>query len=207
MTTNYAYPLDILDPDDRTVVLIDSASLHATSRELQVSIDYKKLRNFFVRETRLIKIYYFATLRIEEASSHCTMQPLIDWLDYNGYTTVTRTYKDYAGDSTRKRTKHVCVDMAVTAMALLDKVDHFILFAGDGDLVSLVEMLSSHGKKVSIFSSMRSNPPIVADELRRCSDAVVDIGNYVSEFASDKPLRSRREESATVEETDEEEAD
>jgi uncharacterized LabA/DUF88 family protein len=114
----------------------------------------------------LLRAFYYTTI-IEEQNS--TVRPLIDWLGYNGYAVVTKATKE-------RRTKgKISIDLAVDAMELADQVDEIVLFSGDGDYRRLVEAVQRRGVRVRVVSTISSQPPMIADELRRQADAFIDL--------------------------------
>src|SRR5262245_12319033 len=54
-------------------------------------------------------------------------------------------------------------------------LDHVVLFSGDGDFRRLVEAVQRKGVRVSVVSTIRSSPPMVADELRRQADTFIEL--------------------------------
>jgi uncharacterized LabA/DUF88 family protein len=60
-------------------------------------------------------------------------------------------------------------------MELAARVDHVVLFSGDGDFRPLVESLQRQGVRVSVVSTIRSQPPMIADELRRQADNFIEL--------------------------------
>lgn len=60
-------------------------------------------------------------------------------------------------------------------MELADHVDHVVLFSGDGDFRPLIESLQRKGVRVSVVSTIRSQPPMIADELRRQADNFIEL--------------------------------
>jgi uncharacterized LabA/DUF88 family protein len=60
---------------------------------------------------------------------------LIDWLDYNGYTVVTKPTKEYVDAAGRRKLKgNMDIELAVDAMEIAEHVDQIALFSGDGML-------------------------------------------------------------------------
>src|SRR5512141_1959579 len=179
----------------KIALLIDGANLHATSKTLGFDIDYKRLlKEFQSRGTLLRAIYYTAIIEDQEYSS---IRPLIDWLDYNGYTVVTKATKEFIDASGRRKVKgNMDIELAVNAIELAEHVDQIVLFSGDGDFRSLVETVQRRGVLVTVVSSMSSQPPLIADELRRQADVFTDllelkskIGRDPSERAAPRELR------------------
>ncbi len=170
-----------LDPQDRVVVFIDGANLYATSKAIGIDIDYRSLLADFRKKCRFLRAYYFtAYLDDQEYSS---IRPLIDWLDYNGYTMVTKPAKEFIDAAGRKKIKgNMDIEIAVEALELAPHYDHMVLFSGDGDFVSLVKALQRQAKKVTIVSTLSTPTPMVADELRRQADFFVDVVDLVKDF-------------------------
>ena len=116
--------------------------------------------------------YYTAIIEDQEYSS---ILPLIDWLDYNGYTVVTKTAKEFLDTSGRRKIKrNMNVELTVDAMELARQLDQMVLFSGDGDFRSLVEAVQRRGV-FTVVSTISSQPPMIADELRRQADAFIDL--------------------------------
>ena len=157
----------------RMALFIDGYNLNVASKVLGFDIDFRYLLNEFERRGELFRAFYYTTI-IEEQSS--TVRPLIDWLGYNGYTVVTKATKEsFDGDGRRRINGKISIDLAVDAMELANKVDEIVLFSGDGDYRRLVEAVQRRGVRVRIVSTISSQPPMIADELRRQADAFIDL--------------------------------
>ena len=159
---------------DKIALFIDGANLYATAKTLGVDIDYKRLlKEFQSRGTLLRAFYYTAVIEDQEFSS---IRPLIDWLDYNGYTVVTKATKEFIDAGGRRKVKgNMDIELAVNAMELAEHVDQIVLFSGDGDFRSLVEAVQRRGVHVTVVSTTSSQPPMIADELRRQADVFIDL--------------------------------
>src|SRR5690606_19204403 len=122
---------------------------------------------------------YTALVEDQEYSS---IRPLIDWLDYNGYKVVTKPAKEFTDSSGRRKIKgNMDIELTIDAMELTGVVDHYVLFSGDGDFLSLVEALQRAGRKVSVVSTMHSQPPMISDDLRRQADHFIDLHSLKAE--------------------------
>src|SRR5450432_4738651 len=154
---------------NRIALFIDGANLYATGKTLGFDIDYKRLlKEFHSRGTLLRAFYYTAVIEDQEYSS---IRPLIDWLDYNGYTVVTKATKEFVDQTGRRKVKgNMDIELAVDAMELAPHIDHMVLFSGDGDFRSLVDAVQRKGVRVSVVSTVSTQPSMVADELRRQAD-------------------------------------
>ena len=161
-------------PDEKIAIFIDGANLYAAAKSLEFDIDYKRLLTWFSGRARLVRAFYYTALM--EDQEYSPIRPLIDWLDYNGYTMVTKPAKEFTDSMGRRKVKgNMDIELAIDMMELADNVDHIILFSGDGDFRRLVESVQRKGVRVSVVSSVRTSPPMVADELRRQADHFVDL--------------------------------
>ena len=161
-------------PNERIALFIDGANLFAAAKQLEFDIDYKRMLDLFASKGRLIRaLYYTALIENEEYSS---IRPLVDWLDYNGYSMVTKPVKEFTDTAGRRKMKgNMDIELAVDVMDLADKLDHAVIFSGDGDFRSLVAAVQRRGVRVSVVSTLKSQPPMVADELRRQADNFIDL--------------------------------
>lgn len=155
-----------LKQHERTAVFIDGPNFYATCRSLGYDIDYLKIRNTLDESCDLTRIYFYVP--ITDSEEHIPIKPLIDWLDYNGYTVVTRMNKD---TTDRKRPTKMSVEIALGMVEMAKHVDHMLLFSGDSDLVSALDYVQKRGVVVSVVSTLQS----IADELRRKADIFIDI--------------------------------
>ena len=198
-----------MSSSERVAVFIDGANLYATAKALAFDIDYKRLLKEFQGRGRLVRAFYYTAL-IED-QEYSSIRPLIDWLDYNGYRVVTKPTKEFVDSTGRRKVKgNMDIELAIDALELAPFIDHAVIFSGDGDFRSLVEALQRRGVRVSVVSTITSQPPMVADELRRQCDEFVDIAHLVSRIGRDPQERAERiqrsaERRATVEEGEEEE--
>jgi uncharacterized LabA/DUF88 family protein len=135
-------------------------------------------------------LYYTAVLEDTEFAS---LRPLIDWLDYNGYTMVTKPAKEFVDDSGRRRVKgNMDVELAVDVMKLAPTLDHVVLFSGDGDFCALVAAVREKGKRVTVVSTLATQPVMIADTLRRQADQFLDLVDIESQICREtpRPVRS-----------------
>ena len=160
--------------EERLALFVDGANLYAAARSLGFDVDYKRLLDLFAKKGRLIRAFYYTTL-IED-QEYSPIRPLIDWLDYNGYSMVTKPIKEFTDSQGRRKAKgSVDIDLVIDAMEMADKVDHILLFSGDGDFRRLVDAVQRKGVRVTVVSTIRAQPPMVADELRRQADNFIEL--------------------------------
>src|SRR3981081_254158 len=169
----------MMSVESKIALFIDGANVYATAKTLGFDIDYKRLlKEFQSHGTLLPAFYYTAIIEDQEYSS---IRPLIDWLDYNGYTVVTKPAKEFDdGEGRRRFKRNMSVELAVDAMELAEHVDQIVLFTGDGDFRPLVEAVQRRGVRVTVVSTISSQPPLIADELRRQADAFIDMAEFQS---------------------------
>ena len=161
-------------PDERIALFIDGSNLYAAARALNVEIDYKKLLSSFAGQGRLVRAFYYTAL--VEDQDYSPIRPLVDWLDYNGYTMVTKPAKEFTDPAGRRKVKgNMDIELAIDMLELSNSIDHAVLFSGDGDFRRLVEAVQRKGVRVTVVSSVKTNPPMIADELRRQSDFFMEL--------------------------------
>ncbi|HTP82373.1 MAG TPA: NYN domain-containing protein [Alphaproteobacteria bacterium] len=168
-------------PQERLALFIDGANLYSAARSLGFDIDYKRLLSLFQSKGRLIRAFYYTAL-VEE-QDYSPIRPLIDWLDYNGYTMVTKPVKEFTDAAGRRKVKgSMDIELAIDVMEMADRLDHIVLFSGDGDFRRLVEAVQRRGVRVTVVSTIRSQPPMVSDELRRQADAFVELQDLMPQI-------------------------
>jgi uncharacterized LabA/DUF88 family protein len=169
---------------NKIALFIDGANLFATAKTLGFDIDYKRLLKEFESRATLVRAFYYTTL-IED-QEYSSIRPLIDWLDYNGYTVVTKATKEFIDASGRRRVKgNMDIELAVDAMEMSEHVDELVLFSGDGDFRSLVEAIQRRGVRVTVVSTISTQPVMIADELRRQADVFLDLRELQPRIARD----------------------
>ena len=178
-------------PPNKLALFIDGANLHATAKALGFEIDYKRLLNEFQSWGTLTRAYYYTTIIEDQESS--SIRPLVDWLAYNGYSVVTKPTKEFVDATGRRKTRgSMEVELAVHAMELAEHIDHLVLFSGDGDFRMLAEAVQRRGVRFTVVSTIASQPPMVADELRRQADEFIDIVELQPFIVRDPAARPAR---------------
>ncbi|MBR0746571.1 NYN domain-containing protein [Bradyrhizobium japonicum] len=159
---------------NKIALFIDGANLYATAKALGFDIDYKRLLEEFQSRGELFRAFYYtAVIEDQEFSS---IRPLLDWLDYNGFTVVTKATKEFVDASGRRKIKgNMDIELTVDAMELAEHIDQMVLFSGDGDFRLLVEAVQRRGVRVTVISTIATQPPMIADELRRQADVFTDL--------------------------------
>ncbi len=173
-------------PQERVALFIDGANLYATARALGFDIDYKRLLELFSTQCNLIRAFYYTAL-IED-QDYSPIRPLVDWLDYNGFTMVTKPTKEFTDSMGRRKIKgNMDIELAIDVMEMAPHLDHIVLFSGDGDFRRLVEAVQRKGVRVTVASTVRSQPAMIADELRRQADTFLDLTDLQDQIERDLP--------------------
>ena len=182
--------VSIVQPEwvERVAVFIDGDDLYAASRMLGFSVDYKNLLAYFEQRSYLVRAYYYAALL--NSKPHSPLRPLISWLGYNGYTVVTKPAREPAASGQRQVGGNVDIEMAVDVLDLTPSLDHVVIFSGNGDLCRLVAAVQCDGVQVTVISTIRTRPAMIADALRRQADAFVDLADLAEHI-----MRKRAEPS------------
>ena len=184
-------------PEERIAIFIDGSNLYSSARSLGFDIDYRRLLEMFREKGRLIRAFYYTALL--EDQEYSPIRPLVDWLDYNGYTMVTKPTKEFTDPMGRRRSKgNMDIELAIDMLEMAQHLDHAVLFSGDGDFRRLVEAVQRRGVRVSVVSTMRSAPPMVSDDLRRQADSFIELQDLAPSIARahhgrEEPARLRSE--------------
>jgi uncharacterized LabA/DUF88 family protein len=167
---------------EKIALFIDGSNLYAAARALGFDIDYKNLLELFSSKGQLVRAYYYTALM--EDQEYLPIRPLVDWLDYNGYTMVTKPTKEFTDSMGRRKIKgNMDMELAIDVLEMADHLDHAILFSGDGDFRRLVEAVQRRGVRVTVVSTFQSSPPMVADELRRQADTFIELNDLAPQLA------------------------
>ena len=185
----------IFYPQERIALFIDGSNLYAAARALDFDIDYKRLLQHFAAKGQLVRALYYTALM--DDAEYSPLRPLVDWLDYNGYTMVTKPTKEFTDAAGRRKIKgNMDIELAIDVMEMAPHLDHIVLFSGDGDFRRLLEAVQRKGLRCTVVSTVKSQPPMVADELRRQADHFIDLVDLQATIGrgGDRPQRPPRED-------------
>lgn len=186
--------------NERIALFIDGANLYSAAKNISVEIDYRKLLDEFRKRGRLLRAYYYTAL--VENDDYSPIRPLVDWLQYNGFNVITKAAREFTDRDGRRRVKgDMDVEITVDMMNMAAHLDHIVLFSGDGDLRSVVQAVKDKGVRVSVVSTVKSQPAMISDELRRTADTFIDLADLAQLIG-----RPRREHD-DVDEDDEDDED
>ena len=168
---------------EKTALFIDGANLYKAARALGFDMDYKSLLAKSRSASKLLRAYYFTAIQEDRDQDYSPLRPLVDWLDYNGYTMVTKMAREYTDAMGKKRFKgSTDIELVVEMLNLAPKLDHIILFTGNGDFKRAIEAAQAMGVRVTIVSTIKSQPPMASDELRRQADRFFDLAELEKEI-------------------------
>jgi uncharacterized LabA/DUF88 family protein len=180
---------------EKIAVFIDGANLYATAKALGFDIDYRRLLKEFQGRGNLVRVCYYTA--VNEDQEFSSIRPLIDWLDYNGFTVITKPAREFFDANGRRKVKgSMDIELAVDAMELAAHVDQIVLFSGDGDFRSLVEAVQRRGVRVTVVSTISTQPPMIADELRRQADVFTDLKELQARIGRDPAERATPRDAA-----------
>ena len=182
--------------NERIAIFVDGANFHSTTKSLDFDIDYKRLLELFKEKGRMVGARYYTALL--ENDDYSPIRPLIDWLNYNGYQVITKPAKSYTDRDGRSRIKgNMDIEIALDMVELAENVDHILLCSGDGDFRPAIEVCQRKGTRVTVISSMKTKPPMLADELRRQANDFIEL------YDLEKLIGRPRREYANYEDDDE----
>jgi uncharacterized LabA/DUF88 family protein len=178
--------------DERLALFIDGANLFSAARNLGFDIDYRRLLTEFGKRGHLVRAYYYTALL--EGEEYSPIRPLVDWLDYNGYMVVTKPAKEFTDAQGRRRIKgSMDIELACDMLDLSPRLDHAVLFSGDGGYRRVVEAMQMRGVRVTVVSTVRSSPPMIADELRRQADTFLELTDLAPSIMRDPAIREQNQ--------------
>lgn len=162
-------------PLNRAAVFIDGSNTHAACKALNLDIDYRKLLGFFADNYSIVRAYYYTSILTEE-DGYSGLMKLVDFLDFNGFTVVTKDAKEFVDSNGNTRVKgNMSVELTVDAMNIVHRVDEIIIMTGDGNYSYLVSALQRLGVRVTVVSTKATAPAFASEALRRQSDHFIDL--------------------------------
>lgn len=193
-----------LRDNEKTALFIDGANLYKAARALGFDMDYKSLLAKARGSCQLVRAYYYTAIQEDKEQDYSPLRPLVDWLDYNGYTMVTKSAREYTDAMGKKRFKgSTDIELAVDMTILAPKLDHIVLFTGNGDFKRAIEAVQAMAARVTVVSTIKSQPPMVSDDLRRQADRFFDLADLEKEIGrTGGAARKARSAPAGAEELD-----
>jgi uncharacterized LabA/DUF88 family protein len=163
---------------EKTAFFLDGANLYKAAKNLGFDIDYKNLLAKAQSSCQLVRASYYTAIQEDRDQDYSPLRPLVDWLDYNGYTMVTKITREFTDQQGRKRFKgSTDTELVVDMMLLSDHIDHIVLFSGNGDFRRAIEAIQPKGVRITVVSTVKSSPPMASDDLRRQADSFIDLAD------------------------------
>ena len=163
----------------RIALFIDGANLYATTKTLGFDIDYKRLLKEFQGRGTLVRAFYYTAL--VEDQEYSSIRPSDRLARLQRLPRGDEAHQEFVDSAGRRKVKgNMDIELAIDALEFAPYIDHMVLFSGDGDFRSLVEALQRRGVRVSVVSTVTTQPPMVADELRRQADEFLDLSPLAS---------------------------
>jgi uncharacterized LabA/DUF88 family protein len=156
-------------------VFVDGSNFSKALQHAKFTIDYDRVLIHYRNQGTLLFPKYFTALPPKEVVS--PLRRLIDRLQYNGWTIVTKETKSLITSEGLLRNKgDMDVEIACHAFEVADRITDLVLFSGDGDFRCLVEFMQWRGVQVTAVSHhSHKDDCIIADELRRQVNTFIDI--------------------------------
>jgi len=162
----------------RTALFIDGASLLAAARTLGGHIDFRRLLSEFESGGPVIRAFCYS--EIVEGHDYPTDGSVLSWLGYNGYTVVSKPTRELVDASGRRMLKgSIGVELAVDAMQLTEFIDHMVLFSGNDDFRPLVRAIQRRGVRVTVVSTIPTEPAMIVEGLRRQADVFIELAQLM----------------------------
>ena len=172
-----------LRQSEKTAFFIDGANLYKAARNLGFDIDYKSLLAKARSGCQLLRASYYTAIQEDRDQDYSPLRPLVDWLDYNGYAMVTKQTREFTDAQGRRRFKgSTDIELVTDLLLLAPRLDHIVLFSGNGDFRRAVEAAQAMGVRVTAVSTVKSSPPMASDELRRQADSFIDLADLEGEI-------------------------
>ena len=179
----------MISASNKLALFIDGANFYATAKALGLDVDYKRVLEEFQSRGTLVRALYYTA--ISEDQDNVSLRPLVDWLNYNGFTVVTKAGKEFVDSTGRRKLKgNMDIELAVNAMELAKHIDEMVLFSGDGDFRPLVQAMQRRGVRVTVISTLAVQPAMIADELRRQADVFIDLSDLRTKIGRTPSTRS-----------------
>lgn len=171
---------------EKIALFVDGWNFNRTVRDCfgDITIDYKKLLDWFSKDAYLVAAYYYTGDTGAEAQAQ-----FLTWLKRNGFRLVTRVAKVYddGGGSEPKFKANLDVEIAVDIMTLAPHVDRVILFSGDGDFTRLLKRVGTMGVRTHVVSHWKNGGSCLSPDLLEAADQFTDIAEFVDSVRLEEP--------------------
>lgn len=169
----HSYQESMPEKRTRVALFIDGGNLYHAAKNLGFKIDFLRLKQCFVSKgMKLFKAFYYSAYDPSEGF----IMKIIDWLKYNGFSVVTKEVKKISHSFLKG---NMDVELAVDMLLTMNHYDIAILFSGDGDFTRCVSELQKRNKHVQVVSTEKSDPPLLAHELKAQADVFIELADII----------------------------
>lgn len=135
----------------RVAVFIDAANILYSQQTLKWNIDYKKLINYFKKNTKLVSAHFYSG----KISKNNKQTGFFKKMQSFGYIVVTKEVK-WIRDKNGKILKgkgNLDIELALDLTHSADSYETAILMSGDSDFETAISFVKNKGKRVIVMSA------------------------------------------------------
>jgi uncharacterized LabA/DUF88 family protein len=171
----------------RVALFIDGESLNEATKALGSNVDFRKLRDVFGSQNRLLRAHYYALVPPRE---FVTIKPLLDWLSFNGYSVTEKPLKERVSSNGHARMSgSIAIELTIDALQTAPHVDTIVLVTGDCRYRPLVSEIQMRGVRVIAVSTRAVRPAVISDELVRQVDEFVELADLLPQISRSRSPR------------------
>ncbi|MFX0183089.1 MAG: NYN domain-containing protein [Candidatus Hodarchaeota archaeon] len=163
----------------KIALFIDGGNLYHAAKNLGFKVDFLRLKHFFCpKDMDLFRAFYYTAYDPSEGF----IIKIIDWLKHNGFSVVSKEVKRISSSFIKG---NMDVELTCDMLLNIDNYDVAILFSGDGDFTRCVFELQKRNKIVHVVSTEKSDPPLLAQELKNQVDNFIELADilpYISQL-------------------------
>ena len=159
---------NILNKNGRTAVFIDASNIYHSQKHLGFQIDFKKLLNYFKKETNLSSIYFYTAYDTE----HKKQKSFLDFLEIIGYRVRTKKVKfikDKDNESGGFHKGNLDVELTMDVIENKNDYETFVLASGDSDFAPLLQLMKMKYGKICVVMATKYS---ISIELIKCAKYV-----------------------------------
>lgn len=165
----------MLYPQERTAIFIDGANYYDSLKMAKVKLDLAAFMSRLRERCCLVTVRYYTG--VSSSKKYEDIKRQLDWMANNDIVLVTKPVKEFVvrddetGEETKITKANVDVEMTVDIIRMSSRLDHVILFSGDGDFIPLVKAVQEMGVRVSCVSTQG----MISSDLKRQVDHYYDF--------------------------------
>lgn len=157
-----------------TRVYIDGNNLSFAAKKMDINVDFKALRLFFMPETGQASFNYYMGVVDRPTLNH---QRFVSSLEKYGYQVAQLPIAQFQDGTTK--TVGDDMTMGIDIFESSQKGDRVILISGDGDFIPVVKRIQAKGVKVTVAGYENRT----SYQLRQISDDFIDLDQIKYQIA------------------------